>query len=107
MFQMLQTCEIFPVTINKFGEDVLGSSIAYPCKFRYIDALDKQSNREGIQSDAMAWFETTTTVVEGSIFRVDGEVYRVQKIIKARRLNSNNILFIKTYLERYYDTDVS
>jgi len=104
---MLQTCNVFPTTVNKFGEQVLGATTPIPCKFRYIDALDKAANREGIQSDAMAWFATGASVVEGTIFRVDGEVYRVHKIIKARRLYSSDIRFLKTYVERFYSTDVS
>jgi hypothetical protein len=104
---MTQTCQIFSTTVNKFGDFVEGGSVNMPCKFRYINALDRQANREGFQSDAMAWFKVDSDIREGTIFRVDGAKFRVERVVKARRLANSTVLFLKAYLERYHDIAVS
>ncbi|MDV7402861.1 hypothetical protein RZS08_66170, partial [Arthrospira platensis SPKY1] len=56
---------------------------------------------ETTQSDAMAWFNPDADVMEQDLLEIDGGFYRVEKVIRARRLRSNAIQFIKCWLLKH------
>jgi hypothetical protein len=93
------------VTIrNKYGDQDYSSGISESCRFREITALDKANGRESIKADALLWLEPTSTVVEGSIVRVEGRFFRVNEIIKARKFNGT-VQFLKCLMEKYAEIE--
>jgi hypothetical protein len=88
-------------TRNEYGDYVATTSTAIPCHFRHINEVVSSNYNETIQSDAMAWFEPDSGIDRESIVKIDGEHYRVEKAVKARRLRSPTVQFIKTYLLHY------
>jgi len=89
---------------NKYGDQDYSSGVNESCRFREITGLDKNSNREGIKADALLWLEPTSTVVEGSIVRVEGRFYRVNQIVKARKMNGT-VQFLKCLMEKYVEIE--
>jgi hypothetical protein len=98
---MRQTANKVTTTRNAYGDYVAGAKTILPCHFRYITNIDRASNSEAINSDAMAWFEADSNVVKGNVFIIDDEGFIVDKVIKARRLRDPTVLFLKTELSKY------
>lgn len=98
---MLQTAHKVTTTRNAYGDYVASGSVALPCKFRYITDIQTTTANETVNADAMAWFESDSGVEKNDIFQIDGEHWRVERLIKARRLRSNAVQFIKVELLRY------
>jgi len=97
-----QVCSVQHSHINKYGDIVLDSIESLPCRFRYIDEVQRFTNREGITSDAMLWLEPTANVTEGTVIYIDGMYFRIQRITKARKLSGSTVHFLKCMLEAYY-----
>lgn len=97
-----QTCNKVAVTINSYGDSVLGASEERNCLYRDISTLNRTSgNREEIEIDGLFWFDTFDWA-KGDIILFDSEYYRVEKVIKARRRVADNALkFIKCEVTRY------
>ena len=98
---MLYTAYKVTKTRNSYGDYTASGETALKCHFRYI--TDHQSNvsNEVIQSDAMAWFEADSGVALKDIIKFEGEHFRVERVIKARRLRSKAVQFIKVDLLKY------
>lgn len=88
-------------TRNAYGDYTATSSTAINCHFRYINEVITSNPNEQIQSSAIAWFEPDLSVVIGDVFLIDDNHYRVEKLVKARRLRSTAIEFKKAYLALY------
>jgi hypothetical protein len=99
-----QTCGVLSTSTNVYGESVFVSLANLKCRLREITGLDKQSNREQYDCDAILWLEPTASVVEGQIIRVEDRFYRINKIIKARRFSAP-VVFIKCLLDVYHDIE--
>lgn len=95
-----QSAKVLVTIYNKYGDQELSSYNSELCRFREINGLDKANNREDIKSDAMLWLEPTSLIAEGDIVKCEGNFYRVQDIIKARKMDGN-IQFVKCLLERH------
>lgn len=103
-----QTWEKVEDTLN-FDGDQVGSVVGtLPCRFRYITQLDRTNSAESIDtSDAIVWFEPTADIAEGSIGRVDGSFWRVDSLVKARRLVGSNVMFLKAFVKRHQLATIS
>lgn len=88
-------------TRNAYGDYTASGSTSITCHFRYINEVITSNPNEQIQSDAMAWFEPDEDININDIILVDGNHYRVEKLIKARKIRSTVIVFRKAYLARY------
>jgi hypothetical protein len=95
-----QTCEIVETTYNKYGEQILSTTAEISCKFREITNLTKSANREDIAADAMLWVEPDASLEKGTIILIDGDYYRVERLVKARR-NNGEVQFIKCDLQAH------
>lgn len=88
-------------TRNAYGDYTATTSTALQCHFREINEQTTTENSEYIQSDAMAWFEPDSGVDRKDILKIEGMHYRVERVIKARKLRSTNVEFIKCDLLKY------
>jgi len=87
-------------TTDEYGGYVEGGSVALNCHFREITNTDITNNPQLAQSDAICWLEPDSGVVEKDILVFNSEYYRVEKVIKARRLRNPNVVFLKCELQR-------
>lgn len=95
---MTHTARKYAITRNAYGDYVASEYQELPCHFRYINEIISDVPNETVQSDAMAWFDPTTDVQEQDLLFIDNGFYRVEKLIRARKLRSNAIQFIKCFL---------
>lgn len=98
---MLHTAYKVTTTRNEYGDFIASVSTALACHFRYITQQVTDTNNQTIQSDAMAWFNPDSGIAKEDIIRIDDEYFRVERLIKARRLRDPAVLFIKTELLKY------
>lgn len=98
---MLQTAYKVTQTRNGYG-DLVGTTLtAMPCHFRYITEQVSGGANEQINSDAMAWLEPDSGVNRSDVLKIDNEYFRVERIIKARRLHDPTVQFLKVELLKY------
>lgn len=98
---MLHTAYKVSYTRNAYGDYLTTTEIYVKCHFREINQLVTDNNDQTVQSDAMAWFEPDSGIDKGSILHIEGEYYRVERIIKARKLHNPNVQFLKCELLKY------
>jgi len=98
---MLHTAYKVITTRNAYGDFIASTSTALPCHFRNITTQVSTDSNQMIQSDAQAWFEPDSGIVKEDIIEIDGEHFRVERLVKARRLRNPNVLFIKVDLLKY------
>jgi hypothetical protein len=99
---LLQTWKRVEFTTNFDSDQIPTSYEDIKCKFRYITELEVGDHQELVSSaEAIAWFEPNASIQEGSIGLVDGKYWRVDSLVKARRLLNSNIVFLKAYLKRH------
>lgn len=98
-----QPCTILTNDTDIHGDQVGSSGVETLCRFRYATEVDRGVNREGLTtvSDAILWLAPEEPVVEGQIIQVDGKSWRVDRLIKARRLKSAAVLFLKCYVNAH------
>ena len=103
-----QSGKLVQATINVYGDQISSGETNVMCRFRNITELDKTSNAEGVATaDAIVWFEPSVSIEEGSIIKVDGKYWRIDRLIKARRMSSSAILFYKALVKRHQLAEVS
>lgn len=99
---LVQDGKIVTFTRDRHGDQIPQSETAIKCKFRYITEIDKQVNREGVESfDAIIWLSPDTNINEGDIVFVDGSYWRINRIVKARRLANATVLFLKCLVKKH------
>ncbi len=99
-----QTATTLTTARNKYGDQEYTNGANEACRFREITATDRVNNREDIKADAMIWVEPTSSLVEGTIVRVNDKFYRVMQVTKARKMDAT-IRFLKCTLEKYFDVE--
>jgi len=93
---------IIETTVDKYGKQRETTRVKEPMRFRYITNIDTTGVQEQLSgSEAIIWFLHDTKAKEGSIVEIDGKYWRVDKIIKARKLDSNTVYFIKGGVTSY------
>ena len=97
---MIHTAYKVTTTRNAYGDFTASGTTALPCHFRHITE-QIYANNQTVQSDAMAWFEPDSGVVRNDIIKFEGEHFIVERVIKARKLRSSPVQFIKTELRLY------
>ena len=98
---MLHTAYKVNYTRNAYGDYLATSSTSLPCHFRYISEVDSNTDDETIQFDGLAWFDGSAPIEQGDLVTIEGEQYRVERVIKARRLRNTTVLFLKCFLQRF------
>ena len=98
---MRHTAYKVATTRNAYGDYIAGAKTAIICHFREITDLVTSTSNEAINCDAMAWFEADSGIIKGDILIIESQGYKVEKLIKARRLHSVEVQFIKTELTKY------
>lgn len=98
---MLHTAYKVNYTRSAYGDYTVTNSYAIVCHFRYINEVIISNPSETTLSDAMAWFEPDADIKLEDIVLIDGNHYKVKKLIRARKLRSNSTVFLKTYLSFY------
>lgn len=98
---MRHTAIKWNTTRNAYGDFSHTSSTTIPCHFRYITEAVTNTNNETIQSDGMAWFEADSGIERQDILTIDNENFRVERVIKARRLRDSSVQFLKCDLLSY------
>lgn len=98
---MLHTAYKVTTTRNEYGDFIASSSVAIPCHFRNITTQVTSDSNQQIHSDAQAWFNPDSGIVKEDIIQIDGDHFRVERLVKARRLRNPSVLFIKVDLLKY------
>lgn len=99
---MTQPCKIITTVTNGYGDQKKTAEVSTLCRFRYISELDKNTNREGLDTaDAMVWLEPDTNITEASILFIDNAYWRVYRLIKARKMSGDEIEFIKVLVNAH------
>ena len=99
---LIQDAKIYTQTQDKHGDQDLSNAVDVKCKFRYITELDKTTVGEGLTaSDAIIWFDPDVAVSEGSIILVDEGYWRVNRLIKARKMSSETVEFLKAFVVKH------
>jgi hypothetical protein len=94
-----QNAIVFETKDDLYGNQQVTSAHDEKVRFRYITEIDKSTNIEGMMSpEAMIWFGVDTHAKESSIVRIDGRDWRVNKLLKARRLKGDTVFFYKGYV---------
>ena len=95
--------QIIHTETNKHGDQKVVSTEEVKLKFRYITELDKATNRESVMasSDAIIWVDPSLDVDEGSIFYVEEKYWRVDKLVRAKRITGNGVLFLKCFVNKH------
>jgi len=95
-----QTFRKISYVTNVSGDLVKTATTYYLCRFRYITLINKGANQESLDSQAQIWFEPEANILEGDIGEVDGKMWRINKLIKARKMDSS-VRFLKTEVYAY------
>ena len=91
-----------PVTVDSHGDQIEGSPVAMKCKFRYVTGTEKGVNKEAlIGIDAIIWRDADASIQEGSIMKIDDKFWRVERLVKARKLSGDTVEFLKAYVQKY------
>lgn len=96
---MNQQCEIVSVSRNVGGDYIEDDKRVSKCHLRYITTVRRTSNGEETQSDAMLWLPIETQVDSGDIVLCDGTRFQVDRINRARDLDTPIVHFLKCELE--------
>ena len=98
---MTHTAYKVTTTRNAYGDYTASGEVAHICHFRYITEQVTGTNSETIQSDSMAWFEPDSGIGRKDIIKFEGEHFRVERVIEARKLRNPVVQFIKVELLKY------
>lgn len=95
-----QTAYIINTAKNKYGDQKETTRTEVLVRFRYLTEIDRASQSESVMSDAMIWFASDANVSEGTIVLVDGTYWRIDRLIKARKMDSE-VQFLKALVEKH------
>jgi hypothetical protein len=98
---MLHTAYKVTTSRNAYGDYLPSTHTELKCHFRYITEQVTDSSNETIQSDAMAWFEPDSGIDRKDVIKYENQFFRVERVIKARKLRSTEVQFIKVELLKY------
>lgn len=99
---LTQNALILETITDRHGDQQVVDSTTENVRFRYITEINKGNMAEGLSTaDAIIWFKSNTVAKESSIVYVDNKYWRVDKLVKARRLSNSNVLFNKAYVTAY------
>lgn len=97
-----QNAQVIDARIDAYGDQLSYGTEAVMCRFRYITELDRNTNAEALGgAEAMIWFEPTVNISEASIIFADGKYWRIERLIKARRLTNPTVLFYKALVKSH------
>lgn len=99
--KLVQSCTKITVTHNKYGDIEYGTTEDRSCLYRDISLSTRSPNRGEIDVDGIFWFDATDDWALGDVLLFEGEYYRVERLIKARRrVVDNSLKFIKCEVSR-------
>lgn len=101
--RLVQTCNKIAKSYNARGDIVYGAVTSdVPCLYRdQSELLVGNGNREEVKIDGIFWFYPDSGFERGDIIEFEGEYFRIDRIIKARRrLRGNALKFIKAQVMR-------
>jgi len=98
---MTQDGKLVVTERDKHGDQDIVSETAIKLRFRYITELDRNTNRESLNSEALIWLAPDLDVAEGSVIFAENTYWRVQKLIKARRMSGNRVEFLKALVNKH------
>jgi hypothetical protein len=98
-----QDAEVVTTTTDEYGDQIVSSEVSVKCRFRYITQVDQADHAELINagSEAIIWFEPDASIEEGTIVKTNDVYWRVDRLVKARRLSGSQIHFLKAYVNRH------
>lgn len=99
---LTQTGNIIPTTRDSHGDQIAGTPEGITCRFRYVTGVERLQNREALAGiDAIIWLRAEEEVEEGTILQVDGHYWRVDRLVKARKLSGSTVEFLKAYVQKH------
>ena len=92
---------------NAFGDHLLTTTThPLPCHFRDMTTTQIGGTNETITTNALIWFSPDAGIIKNDIISVDGVYFKIDSVIKARRLRDSTILFLKCGLIKYGKQDI-
>lgn len=105
---LIHPATIYKQTKNEYGDLIDTDATEANCWFREITTLERTRDYEQETApDSLARFAPSVDVAEGDIIDVDGGMYRVMKLTKARKMDSTVIEFLRCELQKQGDLLVS
>lgn len=98
---MTHTVYKVSTTRNAYGDFIASGTTTLKAHVRIITEQVSSSSNEAIQCDAQMWFEPDSGVQKEDIVKFEGEHYRVERLIEARRLRNPEVMFIKCEMLKY------
>lgn len=97
-----QSGYLIPTTTDEHGDQIAGTPVAITGKFRYVTGVERGMNVEALEGiDAIIWLASDSTATEGSILQFDDMYWRVDRLVKARKLSGDTIEFLKAYVKKH------
>lgn len=104
--EMNQTVVKVSATRNEYGDIVSNGSagVTHTVKWRQMSMFNRGQNSSELTSNSMVWSEPDSGFKIDDILLYDGAYYRIKEVIEARDLDTNDIHFLKSVVERTKDT---
>lgn len=97
-----QECKIVTTSTDKHGDQVKTSETDTLCRFRYITQLGGNVSREDLEAfDAIIWLKADEDIEESSILFTDDKYWRVDRLVKARRMSGDTVEFLKAFVKKH------
>lgn len=96
---LVDTCYKVQTVSDAYGDilDIENSEVI-PCRFRYNSSYVRGANQQTKDTSAMIWVASSSGISRSTYILYDGVYYKVERIIKARRLGETEVQFIKCEL---------
>ena len=99
---LVQEAKLVTADLDVYGDQIPSDETVVSCRFRLITQIERGANTEGsAAADAILWFEPDVEIEEGGIIKADGSYWRIQKIVKARKIANDEVHFLKAYVQRH------
>lgn len=101
--RLKESCTQYTVTRNRYGDLVLTTVGSLLCLYRNLQQLNRGVNyREEIQIQGQFWFDGSATVKEGDVIGYNGQLFRVENLVTAKTLlTQNTVNFLKAQVSLY------
>jgi len=99
---LVDTIAKINITKNEYGDLVFNNTATnYKGRFLNHTGIIQDSEMEEQGADAIIHIEKSAEVTKGDILLYGSDLYRVIKLVKAKRGKQTNIMFLKCYVEEH------
>lgn len=92
---LVDECELIATTTNDFGDEVEGVTQVLACRWRDSTLIRRGSHSETSDATSLVHFAADAPVKRGSVLKFNGEYYKVDEYLPAKRLGETEPVFKK------------